>query len=263
MKAWSHISCSREYGTVWRNEPPTLPSELPLWELESRWTPESLESDCRGQNPLDWKVLYIIQNFLECRCLKWDLMTHLDTSNTSYAKRRVGSQIGKFNSWSLKVRNWPDFLACRWRATYCWKALFEGYNFVVDFISIRGIKTKLCAPKVARVPTLGISGPPLGSSGTKWHLGVSPVATHKTYYRGKVVASPKSKLWWVLCVRGCPWFVLALKTLKLRTNQLVVWFVQVRVNNWCLFFFPSPHPRALACPSTPKVLRPRERAPTP
>jgi hypothetical protein len=40
--------------------------------------------------------------------------------------------------------------------------------------------------------------------------------------RGKVVASPKSGLWWVLWVRVCPWLVLALKVLKLCTNQLVV-----------------------------------------
>jgi hypothetical protein len=30
---------------------------------------------------------------------------------------------------SLKVENRPDSLMCRWRATYRWKALNEGYNF--------------------------------------------------------------------------------------------------------------------------------------
>jgi hypothetical protein len=30
-----------------------LPSELPLWELESRWTLEFSKSDCKGQNPLN------------------------------------------------------------------------------------------------------------------------------------------------------------------------------------------------------------------
>jgi hypothetical protein len=30
----------------------TLPRELTLWELESHWTFEFSESDCRGQNPL-------------------------------------------------------------------------------------------------------------------------------------------------------------------------------------------------------------------
>jgi hypothetical protein len=49
--------------------------------------------------------------------------------------------------------------------------------------------------------------------------------------RGKVVASPKSGLWWVLWVRVCLWFICAPKVLQLCTNQLVR-FVHVRVNNW-------------------------------
>jgi hypothetical protein len=56
---------------------PTLPNELPLWELESQWTPEFLEGDCRGQNSLDWKGPYIIGKILELRCLKCARMTHL------------------------------------------------------------------------------------------------------------------------------------------------------------------------------------------
>jgi len=65
--------------------------------------------------------------------------------------------------------------------------------------------------KVAGVPTLGISGLPFGSPGTKCHLDVGLVERHKVYYkeegagfpqvRGmtkytikrKVLASPKSK----------------------------------------------------------------------
>jgi len=56
----------------------TFPSELPLWELDFWWTFESLGSNCKGQNPLEWKVLYIIGNILKLRCLKWARMTHLD-----------------------------------------------------------------------------------------------------------------------------------------------------------------------------------------
>jgi hypothetical protein len=74
---------------------------------------------------------------------------------------------------------------CRWRVTHCWKVLDEGYNFALNLISIKGLKTKLWAPKVARVLTLGISGLPLGSPGTKCHLGASPVARHKVYYKGE------------------------------------------------------------------------------
>jgi hypothetical protein len=55
----------------------------------------------------------------------------------------------KHNLWSLKVGNCLDLLACRWRATYRWKALDEGYNFALNLILIESLHTKLCAPKVA------------------------------------------------------------------------------------------------------------------
>jgi hypothetical protein len=95
------------------------------------------------------------------------------------------------------------------------------------------------AHKVARVPTLGISKFPLGNPKTKCHLDASPMAKHIVYYKGKVVASPKSGPWWVLWIRVCPWVVLARKVLQLCTNQLVVWFVQVRVSDWLLVILPS------------------------
>jgi hypothetical protein len=75
--------------------------------------------------------------------------------------------------------NRPNFLACRWHKTYCWKALDKGYNFALDHISIEGLHTKLWAPKVTGVLVLGILGLPLGSLGTKCHLGASPVARHR------------------------------------------------------------------------------------
>ncbi len=37
--------------------------------------------------------------------------------------------------------------------TYHWNALDEGYNFVLDLISIGGLLVKLWRPKVAGVPT--------------------------------------------------------------------------------------------------------------
>jgi hypothetical protein len=43
----------------------TFPSEFPFWEFESQWILESLEGDCKGQNPLDWKVIYIIEKLLK------------------------------------------------------------------------------------------------------------------------------------------------------------------------------------------------------
>jgi hypothetical protein len=98
------------------------------------------------------------------------------------AKRRVGSQIANL---TLKVKNHPDFHACRWRATYRWKSLDKGYNFASNLISIRYFHMTLWMPKVVKVSTLGISGLSLGNPGTKCHLSVGPIAKHKVYYKGE------------------------------------------------------------------------------
>jgi hypothetical protein len=44
---------------------------------------------------------------------------------------------------------------------------------------------KVMGPNVTGVPVVGISGLPLGSPETKWHLGVGPVTKHKVYYMGE------------------------------------------------------------------------------
>ncbi len=117
-----------------------------------------------------------------------------------HLKHKLWPKKGRESNWQfdsrpLKVENRPDFLACRWRATYCWKDFNEGYNFSLDLISIRGLHAKLWGPKVVKVPTLAISGLPLGSLETKSHLDVGPMGNHRIYLRGKVVASPKSGPW--------------------------------------------------------------------
>jgi hypothetical protein len=217
----------------------TLPSELPLWELESQCTPKPLESDYKGQNPMDWGVIYIIENLLKLKCLKWARMTHLDISNTSYGQKKGRESNGQFDSRPLKVKNRPDFLMCKWRAQNCWKALDEGYNFFLNLISIEGLYTKLWGPKVAKVLTLGIW---MWASwrGTKYTI------------RGKVVTSPKSGPWWVLWIRVCPWLVLTPKVFKLCINQLIVWFVDVYVSSWRLSFFLVPIPELQHAPLPPK-----------
>ncbi len=68
----------------------------------------------QGQNPLAWRVIYIIKKLLKRRCLKCARIAHLDTWNTSYE--------GKKGRESKKVGNQSDFLTFRRRATYCWKA---------------------------------------------------------------------------------------------------------------------------------------------
>jgi len=48
----SHFMLLRVRESV-RELTSTLPNEFPFWELESQWTPESSNSDCKGQNALD------------------------------------------------------------------------------------------------------------------------------------------------------------------------------------------------------------------
>jgi hypothetical protein len=73
----------------------------------------------------------------------------------------------KHKLWSkegpLKIKNRPNFLACRWCVTYRSKVLNKGYNFVLDLTLIGVFHKKLWASKVARVQILGISELPFGS----------------------------------------------------------------------------------------------------
>ncbi len=119
------------------------------------------------------------------RCLKWACMTHLDIWNTSYGQKKGQESNWQFDFLPLKVGNQPNFLAFRWHAKYRWKALNKAYNFASNLISIGGLHTKVWGPKVARVPTLGISRLPFGSPGTKCHLNVGLVERHKVYYKGE------------------------------------------------------------------------------
>jgi hypothetical protein len=180
---------------------PHTPKGFHFGELESRWTFQFSEDNYRGQISMAWGIPYIIGNLLERRSLKWAHITHLDIWNTSYGQKKSRESNWQFDSQPLKVRNRPDFLACRWRATYRWKALDEGYNFALDLISIWRLHTKLWRLKVAKVLTLAILGLPLGSPGIKKPFGCGPLWRDVEYtIRGKVVASPKSRLWWVLWV---------------------------------------------------------------
>ncbi len=68
----------------WGNEP-----HIPKWELESRWTLESSQGNCKVKTHWIKEVLYIIGDILERRCLKWARMTHLETWNINYDTLRV------------------------------------------------------------------------------------------------------------------------------------------------------------------------------
>jgi hypothetical protein len=91
---------------------------------------------------------------------------------------------------------------------------------------------------------------------------LAPWPDTKKTVKEKVVASPKSRPWWVLWIHFCPWLVRAPKVFQLCINQLVVWFVHVNVNNWHACHCHNPHPGAPTHLSTFEVLRAREHTPT-
>jgi len=93
---------------------------------------------------------------------------------------------------------------CRWRATYRWKALDEGYTFVLDIILVEGLHTKLWGPKVEGIPTLAISGLPFWSPGTKNHLDVGLVERHEIYYKGEGGGFPQVQAVVNLVNSNCP-----------------------------------------------------------
>jgi hypothetical protein len=169
---------------------------------------------------------------LERRCLKWSCMTHLNISNTSYGQKKGQELNCQFDSWPLKVGNCPDFLAFRWHDTYRWKVLDKGYNFFLNLILIGSFHTKLWAPKVTKVPTLGILRLPLGSPETKWHLGATPIVRHRVYYKGEGDGFPQI---WAVVNLVSPWLLVVCpctKMFQLCTNQFVIWFAQVCVSKW-------------------------------
>ncbi len=93
---------------------------------------------------------------------------------------------------------------------------------------------KCCKPRSMSQFLLLLLSSPLDSQlSPSKSLGVRhPVANHREYYKGEGGGFPKSRSWWVLWVCVCPWFIHALKVLQVCTNQLLIWFVQVHMNNW-------------------------------
>jgi hypothetical protein len=102
---------------VWGHEPShsQVNSHVGSWSLERTF--EFSERDCRGQNSSPWGILCNIEKILKCRCLKWVCISHLDIYNTSYGQKNGRKSNWQFDSRPLKVRNRPDFLACRQCAT--------------------------------------------------------------------------------------------------------------------------------------------------
>jgi hypothetical protein len=191
---------------VWGNEPSHSQGNSHF----GRWSPSGFPN---LQRAIAWGVPYIIGKPLEHRCPKWARMTHLDIWNTSYGQKKGQESNWQFDSRPLKVGNQPNFLACRWRATYPWKAGLQ--------LSLRPHFNLRSACKVIWPQSHGsLDFGRLSRQNAIW-MWASWRGTKYTI-KGKVVASPKSGPWWVLWIRIGPSLILAPKVLQICINQLVV-----------------------------------------
>jgi hypothetical protein len=192
--------------------------------MESGWTPEISESNCRGQTSMDCGVLYINEKLLKLRCLKWARIAHSNILNTSYGQKKGRESNCQFDSRPLQVENRPLPDVRFGIATRLWKALDKSYNFALDRVAIRGLLAKLWGSKVPRVPFGAISKLPRRSPEKNSHLDVGSVESHRVYYKGEGGGFPQVRAVVSLVCPCCPWLVLAPRVLQLCTNHFV-WVV--------------------------------------
>jgi len=160
-------------------------------KMESFGTPKNSEDDLRGQISLHWCVLYINGKVLKRRCPKWPRMGHLDIYSPSYGQKKGRESNCQFDSRPLKVGNRPLPDVASRSATWCWKALDEGYNFGLDLVPIQVWGEELWASKVPGLQPGTVSGLQLGSPGKKSHLDVASAESCKVYYMGEGGGFPR------------------------------------------------------------------------
>jgi len=182
----------------------TLPRQLPIWERESRWTPETSEGELKGQISMDCCVLGTIGKLLERRYLKWARIAHLDIWNISYGQKKGRESNWQFDSRPLKVGNRPLPDVRFESATRRWKALDESYNFDLDCITIGLCTREILAFKVPGLQPGTNSGLPLRSPGKNGQLDATSAASCRVYYKGEGGGFPQVRAVVSLVCPCCP-----------------------------------------------------------
>jgi hypothetical protein len=178
----------------------SLPSEFSWWQLESQMDFRNFIEWFLGQNSMACGFFYIIGKLLERKCVKWACIAHLNIWNTSYGQKNGRKSNWQFDCWPQKVKNWPDLLIYRRCATYCWKLLTKATTFLQIASRSEVCSQNYEAPKSREFQLGWFWDSQLGVLRQKaiWMWAPWPVTEY--IIRGKVVVSPKSKPWWILCV---------------------------------------------------------------
>jgi hypothetical protein len=175
-------------------------------------------------------------------------------SSTSYSKKKGRESNWQFDSWPLRVGNRPNPGACKWSATYHWKALEESYKFTWDLIPIEGLSKKLWPHKIPGVQIGTISGLLLGSPKTKNHLDVGAMKRHKVYNMGEGGGFPRVR---AVVSQVSPKLLMACPNTKgapeSELTNLFVGLMQVQINKWNLSFFLVPS-RSFSMPLLPLLV---------
>jgi hypothetical protein len=135
--------------------------------MEFWWTPKSSE------NPLPWRVLYIIGKLLKRRFLKWACMTHLGIWNTSYGQKKCIPTI--------KSR---ELTQCPYAQVACatpLKSSRRGLQLRFKLHPNRRSAQKVIVSQNCGSFNLGDFGTP----GTKSHLAEGAVERCRIYYMGE------------------------------------------------------------------------------
>ncbi len=176
---WSPRVTFHAPGSVWKCEgmnphtpkwAPTLGVGVPM---DSKWISKFLESNCKGQNPLDWNIFYVIGKLLKIKMSKigshdpFEYLKHkLWPKERSKVKLLIW--LPTTNSWEL-----PRFpcikVACH--------LILENYRWWLQ-LCFKPHLNRRFAHKV-----IGLQS--CGSLGTEWHFGVGPMAKHRKYYKGE------------------------------------------------------------------------------
>jgi len=177
----------------------TLSSELPFWELESRWTPEFSEGNCRSQ--IHWIKNFLISLERFWNVDVWNGLTWLIWTPETQKKGRESNW--QFDSQPLKVWNRLDFLMCRWRAIYYWNLLIKATTLLQTSYQSEVCTQSYWSSKSREFQVWEFQGSHLGVPGQNAIWMWASWRDTKYTIRGKVVVSPKSRPWWVLWVRIC------------------------------------------------------------
>jgi len=167
------------------------------------------------------------------------------------AKRKVGSQIPIWLP-TIKSQELPQFPCVQVACHILLESFWWGLQLCLKLHLNQRFGHKVMGLQSCRSSNFE-NFETLGNLGTKWHLGVGPMATHKEYYKGGQ--------WWLPPSLGHCESCESVFAHGLSMHQKCFSYTQTNLFGLCksvwiidlLINLPSPHPRALMCPSTLKV----------